>query len=157
MATFTVTTTITGTANGRSIDISNTYTVDDIAHVIEEASEFGFPQLAATTAFDMLNKDTGNPRRGLFSENGPALFAFFVSNTGGAVRLGHQFGPSDVGYTLHMGGVPSLFFHSGTFDGQVNADAGPAIPDPTGNITHYTIMPVTAASVRAFALLKPVS
>lgn len=159
MATFTVTTTITGTVNGRSISATNTFTIADIVHVVEDASEFTCASNQSNTQYSIMNKSTSSTyRRGLYDENGPALMAFAVTNAGGVARLHHDHDAGDgSSYTFHTGGLPSLFHHSGTFDGSVNGDGGPTIPDPTGNVTAYGVQPVTSVGIRAFALLKAVS
>lgn len=159
MATFTVTTTVTGTVNGRSISATNTFTIADIVHVVEDASEFTCAVGTGNSLVPIMNNSASSTyRRGLYAENGPALMAFAVTNAGGVARLHHDHDAGDgSSYTFHTGGLPSLFHHSGTFDGSVNGDGGPTIPDPTGNVTTYGVQPVTSVGVRAFALLKAVS
>lgn len=156
MATFTIKTTITGTVGGRSIDVSNTYTVPDVIQVVEEADEMPDRYLASGDYVTM-NAQANIERRGLMQHSGPALYAVQVGNPGGLMRLGHGFGVSDMAFSVHLGGIPTVFHYSDQFQGHVGQDGGPSIPDPDGNLTRLSVQTSTSILFRAFALLKPVS
>jgi hypothetical protein len=157
MATFTIKTTITGTVGGRSIDVSNTHTVADVLHVVEEASEMPLSQGEVTPQYVTLNNSANTVRRGLNLYSGPSAYAVVVGNQGGSAQIAHKFGVSDSVNTLHLGGVPTVFHYSDQFQGQVGGDAGPAIADPDGNLNAISVFPTTSILFRAFALYKPVS
>lgn len=155
MATFTIKTTVTGTVGGRSIDISNTYTVADIVHVSEEASTVTITPI--NEPITVLNKSSQTPRRGYHIYNGPVLYAIQVSGTGNLVQVDHRMGVGIAPPTMHIGTVPSVFHYSDQFNGHGNNDSGPSIPDPDENLLALEIKPSTSATLRAYALYKPVS
>lgn len=149
MAEFTITTTLAGNVNGRTIAVEHTYTLADITHVIEDAGvvEAGAPVRT-------LQNDA--QRRGFHVENAPKFVAIAFQQAVAGKALCTTSGASGVDI-MFVGNAPLSIHHGEDFDGNMDANATGTPPDPAEDLEAMLLYGFASYEYRAIGLFKPVS
>lgn len=150
MGTFTITTTITGRVNGRTLNVENTFELEDVSKVITDDGYVGVGSSGVGNTFQASALGV----RGQHAENSVA-FACFVPTTAYATQvvLGEGVNPRYINAAL----APMVFHHGEDWNGSINAATSTPPANPTAEITYFSFRPYTPFEYRAIALLKPVS
>lgn len=149
MGTFTITTTLAGNVNGRTIAVEHTYTLADITHVIEDA---GVVAPGATVR----TMHTDAQRRGYHVENAPKFVAFAFQQAVSGNLLCSTSGSNDCNVML-VGNAPVSIHHGEDFNGNMDSDPGGTPLDPAADLEAVTLYGVAPYEYRAIGLFKPVS
>lgn len=148
MGTFTITTTITGRINGRTLNVENVFELEDVARVITDDGYAFAGSSGATFQASALGV------RGQHAENSVA-FACFAPTTPYATQTSLRENAN--AYYINAALAPIVFHHGEDWNGSVNAATSLPPADPTAEITYFVFHPYTPFEYRAIALLKPVS
>lgn len=149
MADFTITTTITGSVNGRALSIEHTYTVDDVVDVIEDV-------MTCRKGVGVATFNTSGQGRGYHIQNAPKFVCIAPQANGNGILNITLTGGAGV-TTDVSGTVPLVFHHGEDWNGSANGDALTTIPDPDEDAEIFEVVPRTSFEARSIALFKPVS
>ncbi len=148
MADFTITTTITGTVNGRALSNTHTYTVEDVIDVIEDGG--------VVNGHETLSTFVISEGRGYHKQNAPAFACIAPLANGNGLLNINMGGVADAIVDM-TAAVPLVYHHGEGWNGSGSASAGGTILDPDQDAIAFTIRARTAFEFRSIGLFKPVS
>lgn len=150
MGTFTITTTITGRINGRTLNVENVFELEEVARVITDDGYVG----AGEGGLGLTFQASALGVRGQHAENSVAFACFAPTNPYATQVVLHDgTNPQYINAAL----APMIFHHGEDWNGSINSATSTPPADPTLEISYFAFRPYTPFEYRAIALLKPVS
>lgn len=150
MADFTVTVTLSGVVNGKTVNLTHSYTAEDVVHVndvgIVQSGLDIFPYLSYTTGV-AARTEAGAFVQCIQMYEGEMSGWGLENNTNAVTMEGRAF----------VGNMPVLLYHGETFDGAFNIGSTSTYEDPDEDIESLPIFGGATASIKAIGLFKVVS
>jgi hypothetical protein len=150
MADFTITVSLSGTINGRTLTVENTFTLTSVQQVIQDEG-----YVSGYNGAVLFSEATGG-NRGQHAENGVAFLCVMPTTPYATqVQLVNSSGPTSV--YVNAGMTPMIYHHGEDFNGAIASSTTGTPGTPSNEINSYTFYPYTPFEYRAIALIKPVS